>query len=222
MDVQNAQISISITTSLPTLDLSIHDPFAITITFALHATHPITFNARLAYLFDGKQFCDDGLIFTNTGTGQQIERAMIDVCYDDNAATIPTEDNQKSQEFVTLFPGKAHFIGATAMRPYSSNVWPKHVDDMKGMAQEEIDEKQKAMGKVWSWFGIEGLEDGQEYEVGIADGEAVRCWLQGSVEGILEVKKLGLTPTVRREGIRFVAEKTARFKVRRPDDVNSY
>ncbi|KAF2652740.1 NAD(P)-binding protein [Lophiostoma macrostomum CBS 122681] len=222
MDPQQSKISVSITTSTPTLDLSKHDPFIITITLTLHASHPITFNERLAYLFDGNLLCDDGIVFTNTATQEQVSRDRIQVCYDSDAHETPTEGKEGTQEFITLVPGEPHVIEAKTIRPHAWHVWPKHVNDMKGMTQEEIAEKKKAMGVVWSWYGIEGLEDGQEYELGIAEDAAVRCWLQGSVEGLLEVKKLGLTPTVRWEEIRYVAERTARFVVKRPNDVVAY
>jgi hypothetical protein len=202
-------IAVSIATSSPVLDLSKHDPFTITITITLDYPYPITFDKRFTSLFDGKALYEGGLSITNTSTKEQLARNSLSVCYDTSDED-GTPSEQSKDDFTTLFPGKDRQISVD-IKPFELPVCPT-----SGFMDERLAEKQMPK-KAWKWSNVSNLEDGQSYELGVSQEAVVRRWFQGSVAGVLEMKRLGLKPSIKNDVVRFTVRDTARFAVRRPD-----
>ena len=66
-----------------------------------------------------------------------------------------------------------------------------------------------------------GMEDRVAYEVRVSEGAGVRAWMQGSVDGLVEIRRAGLRAEVKREVVPYVVEAAARFEMRRPDSDRS-
>jgi hypothetical protein len=209
-------IAVRITTSSLILDLSQQTPFTISLTFTLNHTHPITFAARLATLFDGNLLRAGGLTFTNTATGEPVQRNSRNLHYESLSSNDNDEDATPSEQtkdrFVTLHPGQEHILHATLQPILSNPIFPT-----QGLTSQEIVAKQEALPKTWKWYNVAGMQDREVYEVGISEGAGIRVWMQGSVEGLVEMRRIGLTPEARRGVVRFVVVEPTRFEMRRPD-----
>jgi hypothetical protein len=207
-------IAVRITTSSPILDLSQQTPFTISLALSLNHTRPITFNPRYSPLFNGNLLYHDGLRFTNTATGAVVRRNTRNVCdmgsSSDDDDTMPSE--QTKNNFVTLHPGKDHVLHATVQPILTNSMF-----NTQGLTAQEIASKQAELPKTWKWPNVGGLQDGGVYQVDVSEGAAVRRWMQGSVEALVEVRRAGTRPVVRGEEVPFVMVESARFEVRRPD-----
>jgi hypothetical protein len=189
-------ISVRATTTSSILDLAQQTPFTISLTLTLDHTHPITFDPRSKTLFNGNILYDEGLTFTNTATGGDV--------------TMPSE--QAKSNFVTLHPGKEHMLHAT-LRPVLSH----GMFSTQGLTAHEIVQKQSEQRKTWKWPNVSGMQDGEMYQVKVSNGAGVRSWIQGSVEALVEARRAGLRPEMRRQIVPFLMVESARFEMRRPD-----
>ncbi|KAF2649078.1 hypothetical protein K491DRAFT_698418 [Lophiostoma macrostomum CBS 122681] len=203
-------IAATITTSSRVFDLSKQDPFEITVKLMLHNSRPITFKERSTAIFNSLLLYEGGLTIKNTVTGQKIRRGSLHLCFESsNSDGTPTPQTQR--DFITLIPGKEHVVQDSLNPIPAYPCFPT-----QGLSTQEIDERRER-GRTWKWMNVATLEDGQVYELGIDENAAVRTWMQGSVAGILEAKKLGLRPGIISGEIRFIVEEPARFEVMRPD-----
>jgi hypothetical protein len=207
-----ATVAVRITTSSPILDLSKQDPFTFTVSLTLNHTHPITFDKTATTFYGGKLLYEGGLQFMDTTTKQIVRRNTINICYMSSYDQDGTPTKSSKETFATLYPGKPSIIEAT-LKPFI----PPAFFSAKDLTDEEIVTKQESQEKTWKWGNVGGFVDGSVYEVGFHEEVGLRLWLQGSVDGLLAVKELGLRPQIRREVIRFVIEENAKFEVRRPD-----
>jgi hypothetical protein len=204
-------ISVRISTSLPTLDLSLSSPFTITLELILCATYPITFRKQFAPLFMSR-FYKGGLTFTNTRTGESVPRPTIHVCYIPSKANEPpTEENRSNR--ATFFPDLPYIIEAT-IKP---TITTAPIAAWKGITVEEMKAIQAQQLLLTKWRHVGGFEDGQTYEVGICEGIALSSWLHGSFDEILEMSKAGMAPELPREPIPYKVSQSAKFFVKRPD-----
>jgi hypothetical protein len=204
-------ISVRISTSSPTLDLSLSSPFTITLELKLCATNPITFRKGFAPLFTS-YFYNGGLTFTNTRTGESVPRPTIYVDYIPSKANEPpTEENRSN--WATLFPDTPYILEAT-LRP---TITTAPIAAWTGITVEEMKEIQARQPLRTKWRHVGGFEDGATYEVGVCEGVAISSWLCGGFDEILEMSKAGTVPEVLREDVHYEVSQSARFVVRRPD-----
>jgi hypothetical protein len=209
-------IAVRTTTSSPVFDLTQPTPFTISLSLTLNHTHPITFDLRSTTLFNGNLLGADGLTFTNTTTGELVGRNSRIVCYmgssssDDDDNTMPSE--QTKNNFVTLYPGKEHVLNATLEPILSHDSF-----STQGLTVQEIFQKQAKQPKKWKWYNVGGMQGGEAYEVGIKADAGVTSWMRGSVKSLVEVRRAGLRPEVRRELVPFMVVESARFEMKRPD-----
>ncbi|KAH7337909.1 hypothetical protein BKA66DRAFT_577433 [Pyrenochaeta sp. MPI-SDFR-AT-0127] len=146
-------ISICISTSAHTLDLSLDTPFTITLNLTLQSTTPITFNKRSSSLFD-KTLSRQGLTFTNISTGKLVPRAKIYVSYLSSDG-LPREEDK--EEWVTLFPDQDYVL-ETTFKPLDGDTskWPK-VAGFKDGQIYEIGVSEEAGVRTWIEGGLEDI-----------------------------------------------------------------
>jgi hypothetical protein len=204
-------ISVRISTSSPTLDLSLSTPFKITLELTLHATHPITFRKQFAPLY-ATRFYKGGFTFTNTRTGESVPRPTINVCYFPcKANEPPTEENRSN--WATLFPDTPYILEST-LQPTTTKA---PIPGWAGMTVEDMKAIQAQQPLLTKWPRVRGLEDGQTYEIGIYEGLALESWLRGSFDEILEMRKAGEVPELLTEPVPYEVVQRAEFAVKRPD-----
>ncbi|KAF2122050.1 hypothetical protein BDV96DRAFT_562838 [Lophiotrema nucula] len=213
------RITVSISNSSDTFDLSTNVPFTIFIALKLDHSCPITFDKRCAGLFDGRLLHKGGLTFVNTSTGQPVPRSIIDLCYSSsNSDGTPTENDKET--FRTLFPGKEYLIEANFYPLLSLPLF-----DDRGMTGEELAQKQDTLPRTWKWPRVGLFEDGETYEVGVSKKAVVGRWMEGSLEDLLAMKRswlFGLVksaqkPEIKGTKIEYTIEKTTKFIFKRPD-----
>ncbi len=208
---EHPSISIHISTSSSTLDLSLDIPFTITIKTTPNTVYPVTFQKRHVPLLTNP-LCTPGLTFKNTRTGEYAPRPDMHVCYlpaNDNG--LPTERYRK--KWMTLYPDHSNVVEAT-LRPRLTIDPPSPTLGMTAAAFMELQSQQTPVRK---WGLVRGLEDGQTYEIGISEGMGAKEWLKGDLEEILNVVKAGTIPELSREMIGFEVVQGARFTMNRPD-----
>jgi hypothetical protein len=71
------------------------------------------------------------------------------------------------------------------------------------MTPAEMKEIQTQRTPVTKWRHLRGFEDGQPYEIGVREEVRVKKWVQGSLEGTLEMRKTGEIPWLSTDEIRF-------------------
>jgi hypothetical protein len=72
-----------------------------------------------------------------------------------------------------------------------------------GMTPAEMKEVQPQQTPVTKWRHGRGFEDGQTYEIGVKEEVRVKKWVQGSLEGTLEMRKTGEILGLSGDEIRF-------------------
>jgi hypothetical protein len=205
-------ISVRATTTSSILDLAQQTPFTISLTLTLDHTHPITFDPRSITLFNGNILYDEGLTFTNTATGELVPRNTRNVCHMNTGDDVTMPSEQAESNFVTLHPGKEHMLHATLRQVLSHGMF-----STQGLTAHEIVQKQSEQRKTWKWPNVSGMQDGEMYQVKVSNGAGVRSWIQGSVEALVEARRAGLRPEMRRQIVPFLMVESARFEMRRPD-----
>jgi hypothetical protein len=204
-------ISVRLSTSSPTLDLSLSSPFTITLELTLRAAHPITFRKQLAPLFAGR-FYKGGLTFTNTRTGQSVPRSTINVCYIPSKINEPPTQENRSN-WATLFPDTPYILEAT----FQPTTTKAPIAGWAGMTVEDMKAIQAQQPLLTKWHHVSGFEDEQAYEVGVCEGAALESWLRGSLDEILELGKAGEVPELSKEPVPYEVSQSAEFAVKRPD-----
>jgi hypothetical protein len=204
-------ISVRISTSSPTLDLSLSSPFKITLELTLCATHLITFRKQLAPLFAGR-FYKGGLTFTNTRTGQTLPRSTLHVHWIPSKINEPpTEENRSS--WATLFPDTPYILKAT----FQLTTTKAPIPGWAGMTVEDMKAIQAQQPLLTKWHHVSGFEDDEAYEVGVSDEVALESWLRGSLDEMLELGKAGEVPELLKEPVPYEVSQSAEFAVKRPD-----
>lgn len=204
-------IEVHIATSSSTLDLAHQNPWSIAITLSLHHTNPITFHNQDAVLFDGRLLYTGGLTFTNTLTHLPAPRNSIDICTFDGDDYHLSETNKEN--FTTLYPGQQHTVSAT-LQP---SITTPFVHVTPEMTVEAVREKQASSKKTWKWRHVEGLEDGQSYELGLSREARLNQWMEGSREEILAIEGGNASKRLRKDVVDFRVVETATVNLKRPD-----
>jgi hypothetical protein len=210
-------IAAKIAVPTPTLNLASARPFTIKITFQLIHDCPITFENTSANLFDGLALREPGLTFTNTRTGQQVPRNHIYICRMGDTGPCLEKDPQC---FTTLSP----------QSPYSIEATLEPIDDLVSEPQFETalsDMSRDPKTHQLTWRHVHGLENGEEYRLGISDDAKVSDWMRGTRQSILSQRwwrwLLGIFNSQPQDTsnapIKFLVIETAQFDViRTPKD----
>lgn len=207
-----SHISVRISTSSSKLDLSQKEPFTITVSMTLTATHPITFKRPFTPVFNGLVY-SNGLTFRNTRTGKYVPRPTRHSQYNLSLnSKFPTAENRNI--WTTLFPGHHHNLEET-FRP---TLAPPPIAPTPGMTAAEMKQLQSRQTPVTTWNHVRGFENGETYEIGISHGAAVHEWVKGGLDEILGATKAGTTQEFSTRKIYFVVTQSAEFTVARPDD----
>jgi hypothetical protein len=204
-------ISVRVSTSSPTLDLSLSSPLTITLELILSATYPITFRREFAPLFTSRLH-KGGLTFTNTRTGESVLRSTLHVHYISSKINEPPTEESRSN-WATLFPDTPYILKAT----FQPTTTKAPIAGWAGMMVEDMKAIQAQQPLLTKWHHVSGLEDGQTYEIGICEGIALNSWLRGSFDEILEMRKAGTAPELLKEPVPYQVSQSAEFLVKRPD-----
>lgn len=206
-------ISLAISTSSPTLDLSLDTPFTLTALATLHSTHAITFQKRHAPIFTRPLFTP-GLTLRNTRTGNHVPRPTMHTHYIySQADAVPTQ--KRTALWMTLHPRVPHVIDVT-LAPRMVRVGRVHLSP--GMSAKAVQELQRRQTRVRKWVHVAGLVDGEAYEIGVSAEAGLGEWFVGDLDGVLDVVEGGKVPELRKEVIRFEVAQGAGFFVERPDE----
>jgi hypothetical protein len=200
-------IFVDISTQIPTFDLSINTPFAITVVLTLHHHRPITFRKRDT-LFFKYPLGSPGLEFTNIRTSETQGGMRINECYiGSNDGDLPEEANRK--DWITLLPDKSYTMDAS-------------IEQIGGGESRMRTLMERASGSdenptSLKWPMVHRLLDGETFEIKINDGARVNRWIDGTWEEILGWSAEGRTPILVEQAIDFEVQNMARFTVKRPD-----
>jgi hypothetical protein len=70
---------------------------------------------------------------------------------------------------------------------------------------------------TWKWPKIAAIQDGEVYQISVGGYRGVISWMRGSVEALVEMRRVGLRPEARTEILPLTTIERARFEIRRPD-----
>jgi hypothetical protein len=200
-------IFVDISTQIPTFDLSINTPFAITVVLTLHHHRPITFRKRDT-LFFKYPLGSPGLEFTNIRTSETQIGMGINECYIGSSdGDLPEEANRK--DWITLLLDKSYTMDASIEQIGGGE------SRMRTLMERASGSDEKPTSLKWPM--VHRLLDGETFEIKINDGARVNRWIEGTLEEILEWSAEGRTLILVEQAIDFEVKETAQFKVKRPD-----
>lgn len=213
-------IDVKISTSSSIIDLASQEPWSIKLDLLLSYTRPITFPNAAAELFSTGLLREGGLTFTNITTLGESKRETRDVCgpgYEDIPLTERTE-----KHYTTLHPGQRHIIDET-LTPIPAIRLPIWRESPNFQAETD-GANQESFRNGWKWCGVNGLEDGQTYELGVSPKARVKCWAEGTKEEIMAtIQRSGAAAVLEkvRKGtgneIEFRVTRSTTFTMKRPD-----
>jgi hypothetical protein len=157
---KSPSVSCRISTSAPTLDLSIPTPFTMTVAVKLDYTYPITISKWDVALFN-KLLTVEGLTFTDTQTGRQTTSGRNRACAFRVTSDDPFPRESDKDRWVTLFPDQPYNLQASFR--------PKFVGDPASNTETH---EEQARSWEWPWTG--GLESEQTYKIGMVDGSKMK------------------------------------------------
>ena len=85
------------------------------------------------------------------------------------------------------------------------------------MPTQERKKIEQQQPKTLKWQGVGGFGDGQMYRIGVIGSAAIRRWMVGTFDEVLEMRRSHLNLMVRTEFVAFDVRETRSFAVRRPD-----
>lgn len=119
--------------------------------------------------------------------------------------------------WTTLHPDRPHELEET----FKPEVGPPPIQMRPGMTYAEFQELQRQRTPVRTWNHVHGFKDGETYDIGIAEGVAVKEWVQGSLKEIMDAMEAGEMREASMGKIDCVLESGAEFTVMRPDTEGS-
>lgn len=211
MSSSNPGISISISTSSPTLSKSGNQPFAITLSANI-ANNPqtITIDTFHTVLYHRGSALDyQGLTFKDTSSGELAKRRVIDVQY--RVSQSLTETSDSVAEIPPLNGSDAYIVQHTFQTPASSNISGNGEGEQLSSTRPEMDAIAKDLLRTMT-DQTAGLEVGRTYEIGLGnDMNRVSWWRPGTKAEVFAqgaVSRRSNGPTIELELV-----KTATFTV---------
>lgn len=206
--------------SPPLLDLTSRTtPFTITIDLVLNHPRAITLPRHALDDFAKLDTFDGGLTFTDTSTGQVLQRSLVCVLSDD--AQLPPFSRRTQSAFVTLSPGSKVTL-TMGFRPVEERPWFIG-NGGRCMSEQETRMVRTRLRPITQWRGVREFEDGVTYEIGLTRPALTYKWMEGSKAELLSWWSLLASffagrVVERTQAIPLRIIKPASFMVRRPAD----